>query len=398
MKHPLLFYRFGAMNEPATERALQTNGIPYVTYSKKMKDYHADSELALELTGILHRKQIGAVFSYDYFPLLSMLCEVNQIPYLSWIYDCPLYTLQSKTIVNPSNYIFCFDRIYAERLMAMGAQHCFHVPLAAESDRRRRVKEMQEKDTALQAKYACDISFLGALYNEENNRLRRAEFDAYTRGYLEGIMQAQMFTYGCNFIREALSPEVVQEIAEKCRLKLGELYVQDETQMAADMIGREVSARERCQLIERISDLYDLQLYTGSKLPEALQKNRLHPRGYADYEKEMPHIFYSSRINLNMTSKTIESGIPLRVFDILSCGGFCLTNYQPEIAEYFEDGKELVMFSDPEELLLKAEYYLTHEEERAQIAEAGYQRLCAEHELSQILMKLFIMAEISFAQ
>lgn len=398
MKHPLLFYRFGAMNEPATERALQTNGIPYVTYSKKMKDYHADSELALELTGILHRKQIGAVFSYDYFPLLSMLCEVNQIPYLSWIYDCPLYTLQSKTIVNPSNYIFCFDRIYAERLMAMGAQHCFHVPLAAESDRRRRVKEMQEKDTALQAKYACDISFLGALYNEENNRLRRAEFDAYTRGYLEGIMQAQMFTYGCNFIREALSPEVVQEIAEKCRLKLGELYVQDETQMAADMIGREVSARERCQLIERISGLYDLQLYTGSKLPEALQKNRLHPRGYADYEKEMPHIFYSSRINLNMTSKTIESGIPLRVFDILSCGGFCLTNYQPEIAEYFEDGKELVMFSDPEELLLKAEYYLTHEEERAQIAEAGYQRLCAEHELSQILMKLFIMAEISFAQ
>lgn len=398
MKHPLLFYRFGAMNEPATERALQTNGIPYVTFSKKMKDYHADSELALELTGILHRKQIGAVFSYDYFPLLSMLCEVNQIPYLSWIYDCPLYTLQSKTIVNPSNYIFCFDRIYAERLMAMGAQHCFHVPLAAESDRRRRVKEMQEKDTALQAKYACDISFLGALYNEENNRLRRAEFDDYTRGYLEGVMQAQMFTYGCNFIREALSPEVVQEIAEKCRLKLGELYVQDETQMAADMIGREVSARERCQLIERISDLYDLQLYTGSKLPEALQKSRLHLRGYADYEKEMPHIFYSSRINLNMTSKTIESGIPLRVFDILSCGGFCLTNYQPEIAEYFEDGKELVMFSDPEDLLLKAEYYLTHEEERAQIAEAGYQRLCAEHELSQILMKLFIMAEISFAQ
>lgn len=398
MKHPLLFYRFGAMNEPATERALQTNGIPYVTCSKKMKDYHADSELALELTGILHKKQIGAVFSYDYFPLLSMLCEVNQIPYLSWIYDCPLYTLQSKTIVNPSNYIFCFDRIYTERLMAMGAQHCFHVPLAAESDRRRRVKEIQEKDTALQAKYACDISFLGALYNEENNRLRSAEFDAYTRGYLEGVMQAQMFTYGCNFIREALSPEVVQEIVEKCSLKLGELYVQDETQMAADMIGREVSARERCQLIERISDLYDLQLYTGSKLPEALQKNRLHPRGYADYEKEMPHIFYSSRINLNMTSKTIESGIPLRVFDILSCGGFCLTNYQPEIAEYFEDGKELVMFSDPEDLLLKAEYYLTHEEERAQIAEAGYQRLCREHELSQILMKLFIMAEISFAQ
>ncbi|GFI46214.1 hypothetical protein IMSAGC019_01527 [Lachnospiraceae bacterium] len=22
-------------------------------------------------------------------PLISMICEINKIPYLSWIYDCP---------------------------------------------------------------------------------------------------------------------------------------------------------------------------------------------------------------------------------------------------------------------------------------------------------------------
>ena len=80
-------------------------------------------------------------------------------------------------------------------------------------------------------------------------------------------------------------------------------------------------------------------------------------------------------INLNITSRTIESGIPQRVFDILACGGFCLTNYQPEIAELFEDGKELVMYTDIEDLLQKVEYYLIHEEERAQIAKAGYEKV-----------------------
>ena len=48
----------------------------------------------------------------------------------------------------------------------------------------------------------------------------------------------------------------------------------------------------------------------------------------------------------------------------MSAGGFVLTNFQIEIPEYFEIGKEIETFSSQEELLDKITYYLEHEEER----------------------------------
>ena len=84
-----------------------------------------------------------------------------------------------------------------------------------------------------------------------------------------------------------------------------------------------------------------------------------------------------------MTSKTITSGIPQRIFDVLSCGGFCLTNYQPEVAEYFADGEELVMYTDMADLAEKVQYYLEHEEERKQIAKNGYRKVKEEFGLAE---------------
>ena len=87
---------------------------------------------------------------------------------------------------------------------------------------------------------------------------------------------------------------------------------------------------------------------------------------------EMPRVFRDSRINLNISLRSIRSGIPLRALDIMGAGGFLMSNYQPELAEYFEDGKELAMYGSAQELIDKTAYYLSHEEERRQIAKAGF--------------------------
>jgi spore maturation protein CgeB len=61
----------------------------------------------------------------------------------------------------------------------------------------------------------------------------------------------------------------------------------------------------------------------------------------------------------------------MRVLDVLACGGFLLTNYQPEIAEYFENGRELVIYEDYVDLVQKVQYYLAHDDERKEIARNG---------------------------
>lgn len=124
--------------------------------------------------------------------------------------------------------------------------------------------------------------------------------------------------------------------------------------------------------MELLAERYDVHLYTREsevvpagvkRFPEVEQQN------------EAFKVFYSSKININITMRSIESGVPMRIFDIMSVGGFDLSNYQEEIPELFEEGKEIVTYKTPEELLEKADYYLSHDKERQQIGINGYKRI-----------------------
>lgn len=69
-----------------------------------------------------------------------------------------------------------------------------------------------------------------------------------------------------------------------------------------------------------------------------------------------------------------------------------MTNNQPELALYFEDGKDLVTFDSYEDLQKKTEYYLGHEDERKTIALNGYEKVKKLHQYSNRLdeMKKYI--------
>ena len=67
---------------------------------------------------------------------------------------------------------------------------------------------------------------------------------------------------------------------------------------------------------------------------------------------------------MNFTIRNIRTGLPLRIWDILGAGGFLLTNYQIELGDFFENGKDLVYYDSLDDMMRKAEYYLDHEDER----------------------------------
>ena len=108
-------------------------------------------------------------------------------------------------------------------------------------------------------------------------------------------------------------------------------------------------------------------------------------RGPIDYYNDMPYVFRGSKINLNTTLRSIKTGIPLRVWDIMGNGGFLLTNYQEELLEYFEPDKDFVYYTDYEDLCEKVEYYLEHEEERKRIAASGCSKVRNQHTFQQRL-------------
>ena len=94
-----------------------------------------------------------------------------------------------------------------------------------------------------------------------------------------------------------------------------------------------------------------------------------------------------------MTAKSIRSGIPLRIWDVLGCQGFLISNYQAEIPDYFVPGEDIVLYSSKEELLDLTAYYLSHPAKRKEIAHNAYEKVTAHH---TYLTRITQMLETAF--
>ncbi len=101
--------------------------------------------------------------------------------------------------------------------------------------------------------------------------------------------------------------------------------------------------------------------------------------GPADYFEDMPKVFKESKINLNITLRSIQQGIPLRVFDILGSGGFLLSNYQADLAYHFVPGEDFIYYESRKDMLNKIDYYLKHDDERIAIATNAHKKVQEYH-------------------
>jgi spore maturation protein CgeB len=77
----------------------------------------------------------------------------------------------------------------------------------------------------------------------------------------------------------------------------------------------------------------------------------------------------------------------------MGAGGFILTNYQPEIEDLFDIGKEIVVYHSFEEMRDLAIFFMNHEEARMAIMVEGYESICNSYTypiaLNKILKTVF---------
>lgn len=359
----ILYYTWNENSRDDMLETLKILGHEVIICDTPCRDYEQDAEVMSSLKEVIRKQEVDCMFSFNFFPVIARAAEQYGIKYISWVYDCPHWTLFSPAVKSAYNYIFVFDLQQYEQLKVLGVQRCFHFPLAVNTTRLARMGKEAAK------KAECpEVSFVGSLY--ENNLYDRINYlPEYVRGYLSGIMEAQERIYGYNFVSELLTDEMIGQMDRYISMEMPQGYHVTKRELYAEMINGKITSRERMRLLQELSERFPLTLYTAS---DASRLPGVKLGGTVDYVTEMPRVFRDSRINLNISLRSIRSGIPLRALDIMGAGGFLMSNYQPELAEYFEDGKELAMYGSAEELIDKTAYYLSHEEERRQIAKAGF--------------------------
>ena len=267
----LLLYSWKSNSEQVLADNLIKIGFEVLWFHKECRHYTRDMELAMEMIPYIHENRIEAVISFNYFPIISMICDTSGIPYYSWVYDCPHFTLYAKHVMLPCNHIGIFDREMVARLKKRGVDTVNHVPLSVDVDSFLSV--IQKASEKEKEKYQCDISFIGSLYTDEHNYYDRL-FPEKTKEILNPVIQKQCFSYQKDYLREAaelniLDLDSLQEEMEKQGFGFGEDYfAEPENIILAKVLEKKVTVEERRRLLTEIAwnfgKQYRFCLYTGS--------------------------------------------------------------------------------------------------------------------------------------
>lgn len=99
--------------------------------------------------------------------------------------------------------------------------------------------------------------------------------------------------------------------------------------------------------------------------------------GTIDFRK-MSDVYSASKIGFN---SSIINDINMRMFEIMSCGCFLLTNYIKDngFNQLFKDRENLAVYKNDKQLIELCQYYLKNDQEREQIARAGFELAVNRH-------------------
>lgn len=369
----ILVYKWKAYNYVDVLEAMSSLSVEITVIEQELKSYDEDEEFEIRLQTILEESAYDAVFTMNYFAVISEVCHRCKTPYLAWTCDNPLISMYHNSVFYPENYIFTFDKTNYLEFLGMGVEHIWYLPLAGNVSR---LDYLLDHAKDLDS-YCNDIAFVGSLYEINTYDRIKNSLSEYLQGYFEAAMWAQRCISGGNILDEMLSVPILEQLQEKFKLEKSKNSFSDLALVfSTTVLGFKTAALERKENLLELAKRYPVTLYSNSDTKDLL---RVRYGGSLDYWSEMPKVFCSTKINLNFTIPNIKSGLPQRIWDVLSCRGFLMTNFQAEIPCYFNIGEDLVCFESKEELSEKVGYYLANEEEREAIAKRGYEKVKKHH-------------------
>ncbi|MCM1388210.1 MAG: glycosyltransferase [Bacillus sp. (in: Bacteria)] len=382
----ILFIQSASLQNISALMALDRMGHETFCYPENDDEIQQDEEHEEKFGNFLRDNRVDFVLSHFYIGAVARQTKKYGVKFAVYSMDSPSFETWWKEAFSYTHcYYFYFDKKEYQMAENMGCSNAYYLPLPADIQRGGNIAITDKEIRNL----GCDISFVGSLYSENLYDEYVQVFSEKFQDSMSEIMEKCAFLWdGQDRMGSLLTQEMMNEVKERFPGVFEELtgYKLPEAQyMKAWFFSRKLTNIERTLMVELLAETYpQFRLYTRAKeiVPPGVKR---FPETDVDGAYK---VFYASKINLNMTLRSIESGIPRRVFDIMSVGGFVLSNWQEEMTELFEEDKEIVLFKTPEEMIEKIDYYLAHEEERVKISINGYQKVKNCYSYEQQLNKL----------
>ena len=211
----ILFWQLDIFSETVLEHAFHSMGIELVIHKQRLQSWDYDEQCMHTLTEYLSSSSFDCIFTLDYAPIISRVCQIYKVPYLCWVVDSPCIELYSPTITNPVNKIFIFDYALYQKFYPKNPNGIFYLALGS---------DITTFDNCIPSQsdintYSCDISFVGSLYTQ-NCFFDTEKLPPKLNGYLKGLCDAQLLIQGYNFLEDVLTVDICNEIKKHVNLQL----------------------------------------------------------------------------------------------------------------------------------------------------------------------------------
>lgn len=388
-----ILYVYGMSKTKDIVYTLRKMGYDVEEYPRVQKNSIFSEQEMNALVQYIKEHSITHVMSIHLIYNIPIAALKAGIKYISIIWDAPYIKMYTPFGKLPSCWFSAFDRLDCERFQKAGIAHVLYQKLAVNKDDVIKWNRSIERRRA--GRYINDVCFVGTLY--ENNA-----YDHYLNSipenmqqYFNSIFEEAAFRWdGVNRIYGKTGEEIlkyIQLLNPDFELE-NKLDISDTEYFEVLYLVRKVANIERIVILSTLSEMFSTTLYTNSKVDKTtLSKVKVMPPVAAG--EAASYVYAGSKINLNISLKGIEGGTPQRIMDVMSAGGFMLSNYCAETAELFKEDEEIVMFKTPEELVEKIDYYLSHDKEREAIAKAGQAKVLSCYTYEQKLIELMKWVE-----
>lgn len=356
--------------------------VRYVHIDKSDYDYSEYIKNMLNLIDNFRPDFILTInhLGFDKSGKLTELLSELKIPYASWYVDSPNVILSSyKQNISPFCNIFVWDRDYIEEVRNVGYPFVDYLPLAT----------MPELFRPQDIPFENDVSFVGssmvfAIHKNLKSMVHRPD--------LLELFEKTVVKF------ENLSSRKVSEAINLMEAD-GIEYNFDDSEQKKDF---EAAVLWRATQRYRLSGIKKLAAFNptlrGDPNWDRFLDNRFKIGREVWYYDQMPKFYNSSKINFNMTSKQMKYAVNQRVFDVPACQKFILTDYQQQLEEIFEVGKDIICFRDVEEIPDLVRFYLDNSTERIKVAMNGFKKVIANHTYEHRLRKLIRIVKANYAK
>ncbi len=355
-------------------KALEESGLSLYTLDIK--------KLSLEeMETTIRRFNPQVFFAINYTNGLAEICHRSNVDLVCWEVDPAADRLKSCETSTDRTHIFTYRKANVSEFVRAGFKNVEHLPLAADTEKRSPLQLSPEEQNS----YGASLSFVGSSMIDNANSFRdifishykiyRGDVtDAVEEGnrLLEEVLSVQRKDFSCYVIPDLLRkhcPEFINYL-----LELRGAY-------DPYMLAGEIAAAEK-----RINYLANLNQFSvevwGDEGWRVLEQYGIKYRGSAGHTYEINKIYGASRVNIDINRLYQMDIVPMRIFDIMACGGFVLAEYSHELGEIFEIGKEVETYRTLDELISKAAYYLAHRDEALEIARLGREAVRKNHTIS----------------